>query len=182
MVFALPSAARTRRQARTRARLRIALAACVALTAIAAIVAPVKPAELQRREAARALAHEREPLGALSASVSELGRVSKRLNDIDAFGASRRSMLGYLSALATALPESTAVLSLRADAGAATIVLITRAGPSVIESLSAIANADAPQILGAFTREQVGGIEVERIATRSRFTKASAKSRSKDIQ
>ncbi|HKS04927.1 MAG TPA: hypothetical protein VJR92_01330 [Gemmatimonadaceae bacterium] len=165
----VPSQATGRRHASAQHRRRVALATIAALSFVAALASPTVSAERMRRRAVAALNNERNTLPEVAASLAELTRVSGHLNTVNAFASSRRSMLHYLASIARALPESSAIVTLRADSVAATLVLITRAGPGILQRLANIDAVSAPQVLGPFARENVGGATFERVATRSTF-------------
>lgn len=172
--LSLPSASSVARSGRVLRMRRAVLAGCAALAAVSALAAPAVSAEHQRRAAEHALAHDQTALRPVAAAMAQLTESSRLLEQIDDFAASRRSMLGYLSALARALPESTAVLSLNIDSVAVTTVLVTRAGPGVLDGLARVPGLEAPRVLGPFSREQIGGVELERVAVRSLFATSRA--------
>jgi hypothetical protein len=171
--LALSSDARQARGERRRRMSRAALIATAVFAGLANVFAPTIAAELRRRDMTAALVQARDSLRPVVGVMSDLSRTSTALGDIERFNASRRSLLRVLESLAAELPESTAVMSLRADTVNATIVMITRAGPALLQSVARVHDVTNPQVLGAFSREDVGGVPFDRVAVRARFGHAT---------
>lgn len=156
---------------RRRMRRRL-LGGLIAAACIAVLIAPTISAERLRRAATAQLEEARIPLRPVAASMAALAKATSMLRRIDEFDRSRQSMLRYLSSLSDALPESTAVLSMRVDTATATTVIVTRSGPSVLGEFAAMPQLVAPRLIGAVSREQIGGVEYDRLAVRAQLVRA----------
>ena len=126
--------------------------------------------------AARQIAASEERLKALRAGGVEWATTAARLQETNAtidqiarFADARISTVQLLASITAALPESTAVVSLRVDSISASIVLISASAAAVIPRLAAIPGIADVRASGTLTREIVAGARLQRIAVRFRI-------------
>jgi len=85
-----------------------------------------------------------------------------------------------LSEIAQSIPESTAILSLRADTIGGTLVTLSRRAADIVPQLREVSAIQGSQIFGAAMRETQGTAALERATIRFTFvrqTPARAKAR-----
>lgn len=161
-----------RLNARRRARTGV-LAVLAACAAVAALVAPGARATLELRSARAQLA----AVGARRAEAArldyELRQVSALLDGAERFRADRRSFTVLLGALSRALPESTAMMTLRADTVEGTFVSLSPRAADLVPALVGTPAVRDPRIVGSVTREVVAGAKLERATVRFRRTDAA---------
>ena len=157
------------RNAGRRALLRFALAGAAVLAMAGALLA-------RGIAASRQLAHDTQRLEALrggsirsAAMLEELNTATAGLSEIGRFTAGRRSMVLLLGALAEALPDSSAIVTLRVDSAAGSMTLLSTSAASAIPRLAAVDVIAEPRIFGAVTREAIGAAQLQRIAVRFGF-------------
>ncbi len=102
-------------------------------------------------------------------AVSDVHRTASAVNRVNAFRAQRRSMVAMLGHLTDALPDSTAVTSLRVDSLGGNMVLMSPRVMPVLAALLNVSDLEAVQSAGPVTREVIGGRELERLTVRFRF-------------
>ena len=78
-------------------------------------------------------------------------------------------MVLLLGALAEALPDSSAIVTLRVDSAAGSMTLLSTSAASAIPRLAAVDVIAEPRIFGAVTREAIGAAQLQRIAVRFGF-------------
>ena len=114
-------------------------------------------AELGALTKARGELHEAEKnLGLVNGALAEVAEVENR----------RRSPLGFLAQLTSALPEGSAVVTLGIDSVGGTVVALTPQAASLVNRLDTIPLVVGPEIVGPVTREIVAGRELERVTVR----------------
>jgi hypothetical protein len=154
----IPAGSLTPHRTATMQRVRRA-AVVVAVTSFAASAAfAVAAPSLRTLQLQRALSRELAPLRPIEIELSQLQR------DIAADGA----MLTPLARITAALPESTAVVSLRVDSSGSTLGVV---GPRVTEALATLAALDTTadaSFAGPVAHEQTGGVQLERATIRLR--------------
>lgn len=91
-------------------------------------------------------------------------RSSESLDRIRQFGAGADRVTLLLGALASALPDSAATVSFRADSVSGTLVLLSPPGVPVLSRLASSPAFASPRLVGALTREAVAGVPMQRIA------------------
>jgi hypothetical protein len=99
---------------------------------------------------------------------AELRKTTVELDRIRRFDATRGRMTALLGALSEALPESTALVSLRVDSLEGNLVALAPHAADVLPALLDLPGVAAPRIMGSVTREVQGGARVERAAIRFR--------------
>jgi hypothetical protein len=99
---------------------------------------------------------------------AELRRTTADLDRIDQFAAARGRLTTLLGAISEALPDSTAVVSLRLDTLDATFMVLAPHAADVLPSLLDLRSVAAPRIVGAVTREVQAGVRLERASFRFR--------------
>jgi hypothetical protein len=101
---------------------------------------------------------------------AELRKVTAELDRVHQFDASRGRISMLLGALSEALPDSTAMVSLRIDSLEGNFVALTPHAADVLPQLFEVPDVVAPRIIGSVTREVLGVAHVERAAIRFRRT------------
>ncbi|MEP6733826.1 MAG: hypothetical protein ABJE10_24480 [bacterium] len=96
-------------------------------------------------------------------------RVAASLKEVRAFVGGRRLVTPLLASLSTQLPESTAVVSLRLDTLGGTLVTLSPLGTAIVPAVGETPGVDGLQLSAPITREQLGPLELQRIAVRFRF-------------
>jgi hypothetical protein len=114
-------------------------------------------------------------LAALQGAETDAARVDAELRrtaaDLDRFRqleSTRGRVTALLGALSEALPDSTALVSLRVDSLDATFVALTPHAADVLPPLFGVRGLVAPRIVGSVTREVQGTAHVERATIRFR--------------
>ena len=128
-----------------------------------ALGAPLIGAARAERQAARELSAATPAARAAADVRQQVGQFRRALSEVDRFrdrsiGASR-----LLADLARYLPDSSAIVGLRADWGAASAVIVGPRAQRALAALEAMRSVESLQIAGPVTREIMGGVEVERL-------------------
>jgi hypothetical protein len=166
-----PDASRTRR----RDRVRIAAASLLLVAAAtAALFAPGVRARRTTTQASRELATNRSAQINAARVEGTLRRVSEQLERIEGFRGARGQMTMLLGAISQALPESTAMLSLRVDTLEGTFVALTPHAADVLPELATVDAIASARIIGSVTRETQGQARVERATVRFRRQRVAA--------
>jgi hypothetical protein len=111
------------------------------------------------------VAAERAPL------VRDLNAATTGLAEIARFTRGRRSTVELLTAITRALPDSTAIVSFRVDSAGGSLTLISSAAAPAVQRIAAIPGLTDVRVGGAFTRENVAGAQLQRVAVRFRFAR-----------
>ena len=134
----------------------VTVTALVAAAALAAFIAPtarvIRSGSAAKREV-DALVGVRNRVAQRTAALS---RVSQGLDLIQGFVTERRSVVFLLRDLTTALPESTAILSIRIDSAGASISAVAPHAADIIPTLTGVDGVVLPRLVGAVTRDMVG--------------------------
>jgi hypothetical protein len=155
---------RGERERRARRRIRAGLCAVIIAALGTASVGPGLVLRKQKNEARVALDQLR-PRAVADIRVAQLSRVStEALERIRAFEGAQKSTALLIGRLTRTLPESTAVVSMRVDSIAGSIVAIAPVGTELLPEIAALPGIRGPKIVGALTRETVGGVRVQRTA------------------
>jgi hypothetical protein len=166
-------AIRPQRDAKARARIaRFRRAVCLAAVATAGLAALVAPGLTASRAAASAAAQlDRQRLRQrdVAAANYALVRSTDALTQVADFAAQRRTATTLLGSIAAALPDSTAIVSVRIDSVGGTIVALTPRGAALLPAMRQVAEIDSTQFGSPVSREIVDGRELERVALRFRF-------------
>ncbi len=165
--------------ARVRAReaRRIAAASLLLVaSAGAAVAARGVHADRVAGAATRELAMFRKSEATAARVDAELRRTTVELDRIHRFEANRGRVTALLGAISEALPDSTALVSLRVDSVEGNLVTLTPHAANVLPPLFDVPGVVAPRIVGSVTREVQGTARVERASIRFRRN-ASAPSR-----
>lgn len=161
-VIAVPRSRGRGHRATRRRSVSLALAAVTALAAL--LFLPGVHALARAREweqASPRAAATRAQAARMSARLDSLRLVTDR---VARFQASRLSMTRQLGRLTEALPESTAILALRLDTLGGSLTTLSTDGPAVLPALGKVPGLTRVRVSGAVTREQVSGVELERVA------------------
>jgi Tfp pilus assembly protein PilN len=147
--------------------LRVAAAALFALVAATgAMVAPGVRAAQVVREASRELMALRQSRTETARAEGELRRAAATLDRVDRFREQRGRTTLLLGALSQALPDSTALVSLRVDSLEGSFVALTPHAADILPQLVSITELSGPRIVGSIVKETVGGATVERATVR----------------
>ncbi|HEY3554179.1 MAG TPA: hypothetical protein VGL67_03640 [Casimicrobiaceae bacterium] len=154
------------RRRRTIAR----LVGCIAFVAAAAfaVLAPNLRALRDAGASMSQLAELAPTRAKLLRDESDLRRVTGTLDRVATFTAERGSITRLLASMSRAIPESTALLTVRMDSVELAFSAISPHVADVLPALSAMDGIFEPRIVGSVTREVIGGAHVERAAFRFR--------------
>jgi hypothetical protein len=157
------------RHARRMDAFRFALAgALLATTLTAALIAPGMRAGRDAISATTEL-DRYELLARESGRVRvELSRVSAQLDRIDRFQKARGKTTKLIGAISAAIPDSTAVVTLRVDSVEGSFVVLTPRAADVLSELASTDGIVSPKIAGSVTREMQGSARLERATVRFR--------------
>jgi hypothetical protein len=150
-------------------RVRAVLIGVAVVFAALAAVAPGIAAWRAGRIAAGRLDSLRDQAAQVARANFELQRATIAESEVSRFANSRRSLTYLLGALTAALPESTAMVSFRADTSGGTLILLSPAGAGVLTSLDSVRSIQDPRVIGSISRESVNGAALQRVAVRFRF-------------
>jgi hypothetical protein len=159
-------------QARATRRLAIAGGAAVLALAIGLTLPPWRAAREERRAGA-ALAALGPHYVAASRDEARLVAVDAALAEAAAFDARRTSRLLLLERLTSALPDGAALVSLRADSVDVILVVVATRIATVTAALERADGLTGLALVGAVSRELVGGRELERATFRLRAAGAA---------
>lgn len=150
-------------------RVRVMAASLMLVTAAVAVL--VAPGVRGRRTVARVSAELATSRGRqIEAARVEgvLRSVSGSLDRIERFRAARGETTMLLGAISEALPESTAMLSLRVDSLEGSFTALTPHAADILSELSQVDRVMNSRIVGSVTRENQGQARVERATIRFR--------------
>ncbi|HTE44810.1 MAG TPA: hypothetical protein VK636_06165 [Gemmatimonadaceae bacterium] len=150
-----------------RAGLTLAGALLIA-TLVAALFAPGARAHRAIAVLTREVAFTRASELEASRTEAMLRRVTGDLDRIERVRARRGRTTLLLAGLSQALPESTALISLRLDSLEGSFVAVTPHAVDILPQLSAVDLIGGARIVGSVTREPLGSIQVERATVRFR--------------
>lgn len=157
------SLARSTRAPRWRVSLAIGAAA---IAGAAVLAAPGAAARVVEQRAATSLAS----LGPLRASIAaaerEVEKVTSALDEVATFDQSRYSVTVLLRDLTGALPEGSAVITIRLTRASGTVVALAPRASAVVTKVEGIRGIEAVEIVGPVTREVVAGKALERVSIR----------------
>jgi len=152
---------------RDRRRFR-AIAAMTGAVALVASAVPIVHAALDESRMRRELVDSHRIESDARRALAELRRLSRSLDERAAFDASRGRVTHVLTAVADALPDSTAMLSLRVDSLEVNLVALSPRVTQVLPALDAV--SQSVRIIGPVSHEVVDGNRFERAAFRLRHT------------
>ena len=146
----------------------------VAMIAVSAVIAaPGAAARVVERRAAMRLASLAPLRASIAAAEREVERVSSALSEVAAFDESRYSVTALLGDLTRALPEGSAVVTLRLTRTSGSLVALGPRAAAVLTKLEGIRGLEAVEIIGPVTREVVAGKALERITIRFQVSPAA---------
>lgn len=102
----------------------------------------------------------------------EFAKLMVALNEVAAFDGPRYPMSPLLADLARALPDESALVTLRVARDAGNLVALTPRAAVVLTKLETIPGVEAAEIVGPVTREVVAGKVLERVTVRFRVSPA----------
>jgi hypothetical protein len=148
---------------------RVAAAAFVIALAVA-VVTPISALALRASRTSRELAAIAPRARQAERAEVDLWRISEALTEVAVFDRSRRSATQLLTQLARALPEGSALVTVRFDSLGGAVVVLAPHAASTLASLDSVAGIAAPQIIGPVTKEVVGARELERATVQFRLS------------
>ena len=150
---------------------RLALAGiALVVSAAAALAGPGVAARFAERKAAARLASLAAVRRDLAFAEREVGKVTAALAEVSAFDASRYSMIRLLGDLTRALPDESALITLRLTRDAGNLVALTPRAAVVLVKLENVPGIESAEIIGPVTREMVAGKTLERVTVRFRVS------------
>jgi hypothetical protein len=153
---------------RARAAIVALLVACFATsTAVALSAAGVRQTWFVRDHATQ-VAATRASVAAAARVRAELSRVSRQLSDVAAFGDARQAVASLAAEISDALPESSAVVTLRIDPNEGSLTAVTANAANLLEGLTHVHGIAAVRVNGALTAEMIGGTRFQRVTVRFR--------------
>ena len=148
-------------------RQRMEVAALLALMlAILAWLAPgLRAARVERQATARLtmLAPARRTVATVERN---LDLVTRGLNEVGTFTASRVAITPLLASLARALPPSAALTTVTVDSASGVVVVLAPRAAAVIAALERVSGVTSPALVGPVTEEAVGTAAFERATIR----------------
>ena len=157
------------RRNRLRRRRLLGIVAVASLAGLSAFIAPTAHL-LASGAAAKADVEEMAVVrNGVAQTTAALIGVTQDLDRIESFTAERRPMSFLLRDLTIALPESTAIVSIRIDSAGASGSAVAPHAADIVLALTGVDGVVLPRLVGAVTRETVGGVRLERAAIRFRL-------------
>jgi hypothetical protein len=148
---------------RVRRRFRI-LASLALGVAIIASGVPILHSTLEQRRMRRELLAASVVEAEARSALQELRRLSRSLDERATFDASRGRVVQLLSVVAAALPESTAMLSLRVDSLEVNLVALSPRVTDVLPALGAV--SQSVRLVGPVSHDALDGNRFERATFR----------------
>lgn len=160
LVWTPPSAGR-RRGMLHRARHAVGVSTLILAAALCAVAPTIRSVVDERRAAPELILLRSSELEALR-TIAEVRRTTNDIGEIASFAAKRGRITRLLAALSRAAPESTAVVSFRADSLDGSLTLLAPRITAVLPALSALPEVERLRIIGSISREAVAGARLER--------------------
>jgi hypothetical protein len=163
----LPFAVDSLKPARDKRLRRVLRAGLAAMIVLGVATATAGPPLLLRWRAAQMRAEVESLRSAVRADLaaeSAARRQLEALRRVRSFREKSHSMTALLGTLSMALPDSTAILTLRVDSIGGSIVTVAPMGTTVLTHLARVPGIKSPRLVGALTREVVGGVQLQRSA------------------
>ena len=154
---------------RSLARWRVGVAAvALVLSATAAATAPGIRAAVDVGRSLRLAERGEAPRVEAERIEAELRNVTAALDRVDRFASRRYDIPLVLAELAQAIPDSTALLSLRVDSVETSLSVLTPRAADVIVDLASVERVVSPRIVGSVMREGAARTPLERATIRFR--------------
>jgi len=96
----------------------------------------------------------------------ELRRVATTLDRVERFREQRGKITMLIGAISEALPESTALVTLRLDTLEGNFVALTPHAADILSQLADVPDIVQPKIVGSLTKETMGAVQLERATVR----------------
>lgn len=136
--------------------------------AMIALLAPLIRGALDERRSMREIAALRGVELEAAHTTAELRRVTQLLNQRIEFEERRGRMIRLVGAIARALPESTAVVSIRVDSIEVNLVAMGPHVTDLLPALTTVADPASVRVVGAVSHDMQNGAHFERAAFRFR--------------
>ena len=163
------------RQRRKVALRRVVLAALTVSAGLTALFAPGLLATRARAVAEARLVQLAPLQRQVSATQQALGKVNRALQRISEFGADRPRMAHLLASITESAPLMTAVLNVRVDSAGGSLLALSPHGAEVFAAISKLPSVTGARITAPLTRETLESTELERVAVRFEFLRATPK-------
>jgi hypothetical protein len=163
---------RARRAGRLHRRIRMTLAALLLLASAAAIAAPTARARWSLRVAAVRMEAARLKSPAALDAARELAEAAANSRRVREFAASRRAVTLLLGRIAAAMPDSTAIMTIRVDGASTAMVTVAPVGTTIIPDLTRLRELASAQVVGPVTQESAGALRLQRASIRLPFRSA----------
>lgn len=146
---------------------RLALAATAAIVAaLAWLAAPGVGARFTQRAAVASLAKLAPLRRDVAFAAREFEKVTRALNEVSAFDSLRYPMTPLLADLTRALPDESALVTLRLLRDAGNLVALTPRAAAMLTKLETVPGIEGAEIVGPVTREVLAGKTLERVTVR----------------
>lgn len=142
----------------------------VVIAASGWLVAPGVAARFVEHEAAERLTSLAQDWRDVVVAEREVDKVTRALAEVSAFDASGYSMTRMLGDLTRALPDESALVTLRLARESGSLVALTPRAASVLDKLESVRGIEGTDIVGPVTRELVAGKTLERVTVRFRVS------------
>ncbi len=149
-------------------RLAVLSAAAVTLALIASLAGTAGAIRAGSAASAR-LVNLGDAPRQLATATAALQQTTSSIEQIEHFAESRRSICKLLRDITKALPDSTAITTLRVDSIGVALTAVSPHVADIVPALTSVSGAVMPQLAGAATREMIGGARLERATLRFRF-------------
>lgn len=164
--FAWRPAPDPRRVARA-ARVRVSIGALLATAAsVAVLVAPSVRAAQTVRDGSAVMKALRATQTEVARAQGELRRIASTLDRVEQFREQRGKTTMLLGAISQALPESTALVTLRIDSLDGNFIALTPHASDILPQLVSVTEMLQPRIVGSLTKEMLGAAQLERATVR----------------
>lgn len=152
---------------------RLALAAIAAMVTGAALLgAPGVAARVAERSAMARLTKLAPVRRDVTFAEREFSKLTAALTEVAAFDAPRYPMAVLLADFARALPDESALVTLRLVRDAGNLVVLTPRAAIMLTKLETVPGIESPEIIGPVTRELLAGKTLERVTVRFRVNAA----------
>jgi len=146
----------------------VAVAAAVATGVVAVACGPPLRIRLWASAHAGELRQSASARVAAATAAAELARVTRTLSVAQSFAAGRGAFTTLLGRIAEALPDSTALVTLRVDSVEVSMVAVSPRVTDVLSALAPVDSGNGVRITSTVAREVIGGLRLERAAFRVR--------------
>jgi hypothetical protein len=123
------------------------------IAGVGALTTPGLAALRARDQAAAEIRATARPRARAAAAERDLAEATAALNELVAFDQRGRSVASFLYFLAKAMPEESAIVSVRLDSAGGQLVALTPSAAAVVAALGRVPDVTFPEIAGPVTRD-----------------------------